>query len=318
MKTPIHILCSTDDKYVPWCGIMLTSLFETNPGEPFVVHLLTAGLTPENTAAFKGLEKKYGSEIHFVHIDESLLEGCSIREGDTVSLATYFRLLSPRFLPQEVEKVIYLDCDIVVNGPLRPLWETDLEGYAFGAVMDESFYKDELYQRLQYPQESGYVNAGVQLINLKYWRENGCVERCLDCVLKNQEILTLYDQDAVNKVLHAEKKLVSVTYNFQHGFLLGWQYGYYQGEMKADIDACTYNPVIIHYDGRSKPWHKDSHHPYTSYFLHFKEMSQWKDTPLIGSYTLKDRWNWLVHHVMVLIGRSHPLFRIKAQKYESK
>lgn len=318
MERAIHILCSTDDKYVPWCGVMLTSVFETNPGEHIVVYLLTAGLSQENTAAFRQLEKKYGVQIQFVHIDASLLAGCSIREGDTVSMATYFRLLSPRFLPEEVEKVIYLDCDIVVNGPIRPLWETDMEGYAFGAVMDESFYKEELYERLQYPKESGYVNAGVQLINLKYWRENGCVERCLNCVLNNQEILTLYDQDAVNKVLYAEKKLISVTYNFQHGFLLWWQYGYFQGEMKADIDACTFNPVIIHFDGRSKPWHKDSHHPYTSYFLHFKDISLWKGTPLIGRYGLRDRLKWWGYRLMVLVGRRPAMFRIKTQKYTDR
>lgn len=315
MNESINILCSTDDKYVPWCGIMLTSLFESNPEERFVIFLLTAGLTDKNTTLISQLDEKYCADIRFVHIDESLLRGCSIREGDTVSLATYFRLLAPRFLPEEVEKVLYLDCDVVINGPVRPLWETDLEGCAFAAAMDESFYKEELYQRLQYPRESGYVNAGVQLINLKYWRENTCVERCLECVLKNQEILTLYDQDAMNKVLYQEKKLMSVTYNFQHGFMLWWQYGYYKGALKEDIDAAMLNPVIIHFDGRSKPWHKDSHHPYTSFFLHYKNISLWKDTPLIGQYSLKDRIKWLGYNFMAFFGLRYRMFRIKSQRF---
>ena len=313
MSDKINILCSSDDNYVPWCGVMLTSLFESNPGESFSVYFLTAGITPENTATLRNLEEKNPVRIYFVQIDESILEGCSIREGDYFSLAAYYRLLAPRFLPEEVEKVIYLDCDIVVNGPVRPMWETCLDGYAFGGVMDESFYQDVFYQRLQYPKENGYVNSGVLLLNLTYWRENDCVERCLDFISRNQEMIKFYDQDVLNKVLNAEKMFLNATYNFQNGFMLWWQYGYYQGEMKKEIDACANNPVIIHFDGRSKPWHKDSHHPYTSFFRYYKERSPWKETRLTGSYSLKDRIKWLAYNFFVLLGLRQPMFRIPRQ-----
>lgn len=313
--SPINILCSTDDRYAPWCGIMLTSLFETNPEERFVVYILSTGLEPENVSSFNALQQKYKAVFRFVHIDETLLHGCSIREGDTISVATYFRLLAPGFIPEDVEKVLYLDVDIIVNGPVRPFWETDLEGYAFAAVMDESFYQEDLYRRLDFPRSYGYVNAGVLLMNLAYWRENGCVKRCMDFVRENQQSLYFYDQDALNKILHAEKKLVSVRYNFQHGFLLWWQYGYYEGALKEDIDASAFNPVVIHFDGRSKPWHKDSHHPYTSYFLHYKSISLWKDVPLVGEYTVKERFRWFGYNLMAFLGFRHSLFRIKAQKF---
>ena len=309
----INILCSTDDKYVPWCGIMLTSLFESNPGDHFIVFLLSSGLNEQNTKDILRLAERYHADIQFISIDGKLMEGLSIRQGDTVSLATYFRLLAPDFLPQEVDKVIYLDCDIVVDGPIRPLWETDIHEYALGAVIDESFYKDELYERLQYSKEYSYVNAGVELFNIKYWREHQCVERCFDCVRKNQEILTLYDQDAINMVLHKEIKHLDPTWNFQHGFLLSWQYGYYKGELKEQLDRCTYNPVIIHFDGRSKPWYKDSQHPYTPYFFYYKEKSLWKDTPLVGNFPLSERLKWFRHYLAGWLGIRPVVFRIKKQ-----
>ena len=314
MHNRINILCSSDDNYVPWCGVMLTSLFESNPGELFSVYLLTAGLTSENTMTLRKLEEKYPVKVSFIHIDESILEGCSIREGDYFSLACFYRLVAPRVLPQEVEKVIYLDCDIVVNGPVRPLWETNLEGYAFGAVMDECFYKDDFYQRLQYPKEYGYVNSGVLLMNLKYWRENACVQRCLDFISQSQGQLTFYDQDVLNGVFHSEKLFLDATYNFQNGFMLWWRYGYYQGELKKEIDACALSPVIIHYDGHSKPWHKDCHHPYKSYFAYYKERSLWKSVPLLGAFSLADRLKWFAYNVYALLGFRQPLFRIPAQK----
>lgn len=314
MKDNIYILCSTDDKYVPWCGIMLTSLFESNLGEHFVVFLLESGLNEKNISSFKLLAERYGAEIRFVPINIDLLDGVTIREGDTVSLATFYRLLAPRFLPENLKKVIYLDCDIIIDGAIRPLWETPIDGFALGAVIDESFYKDELYQRLNYPKDASYVNAGVELLNLQYWRENRCVERCIECVHANQDILTLYDQDAINKVLHREIKHIHPTWNFQHGFLLSWQYGYYTGELKQQIDNCTHNPVIIHFDGRSKPWHKDSQHPYTSYFLYFKDRSLWKDTPLIGSFPLSERFKWARHYLVGWLGLRPTVFRIKKAK----
>lgn len=314
----INILCASDDNYVPWCGIMLTSLFESNPGECFGVYFLTAGLTPENTSALQKLEEKYPVKLSFVHVDESMLESCSIREGSYFSLATYYRLLAPRVLPPDVEKVIYLDCDIVVNGPVRPLWESDIEAKAFGAIMDESFYQDDFYRRLQYPKEEGYVNAGVLLINLKYWREKAGMERCMSFLLRNQEVLTFYDQDVLNKVFFAEKEILNLTYNFQNGFLLWWQYGYYQGEMKKEIDAYTMNPVIIHFDGSSKPWHKDCHHPYASFFRYYKEHSLWRETPLVGRYSLKDRLKWIGYNLYVLLGLRKAMFRIPNQKKHPK
>lgn len=314
MKDTICILCSTDDNYVPWCGIMLTSLFESNPDDSFVVFLLTEGLNKENSADIHELSKHYGVDIHFVSIDMCLLEGLSIRKGDTVSLATYFRLLSPHFLPADVSKVIYLDCDIIINGSIRRLWETDIENYAIGAVIDESFYKDDIYRRLDYPKEASYINAGVELFNLVYWRKHNCVERCLDCIQKHQDILTLYDQDAINMVLHDEIKHIHPTWNFQHGFLLSWQYGYYQGELKKQIDECTDNPVVIHFDGRSKPWHKDSQHPYTSYFFYYKDRSLWRSTPLVGSFPLSERFKWARHYLIGWLGLRPTVFRIKKKK----
>ena len=229
-------------------------------------------------------------------------------------MATYFRLLSPRFLPEDVRKVIYLDCDIIINGSIQGLWETDIEDYAIGAVIDESFYKDEIYRRLGYSKEASYVNAGVELFNLDYWRKHNCVERCLDCVQNHQDILTLYDQDAINMVLHDEIKHIHPTWNFQHGFLLSWQYGYYQGELKNQIDECTDNPVIIHFDGRSKPWHKDSQHPYTSYFFYYKNLSLWKETPLVGTFPLSERYKWFRHNLIGALGLRPTVFRIKKQK----
>lgn len=52
----------------------------------------------------------------------------------------YYRLLAPLFLPDYVEKVLYLDPDILVINPVRPLWEMELNGYVFAAASHSTVF----------------------------------------------------------------------------------------------------------------------------------------------------------------------------------
>lgn len=314
MNDIIHILGSTDDSYTPWYGVMLTSLFENNKESKFVVHMLTGGLNQENRDALKRLTDLYGHKIHLIHVDESRLSSCPIRIGDHVSLATWFRLLAPMLLPDNVDKLLYLDGDIIIDGSVKDLWATDVSHVAIGACIDESYMDQEVYRRLGLDAAIPYTSAGVLLINLRYWREHRVMERCLDCVARMADKLLFHDQDTLNVVLQKEKMILPVKWNLQHGFLRPWFFDAFEPHFQEEIIKATESPIIIHYSGPGKPWFKYNDHPFKSYFLYYKHKSYWKDNPQINTYRTIDLVRDIIGRILRFIHLKPALYIIPPRK----
>lgn len=274
----IDILCATDDNYAALCGIMLTSLFESNRNEDIHVHIFTGTLSAENQKKYRELAQRYDSEIDVIEVDQKKFDNCPIWPGDHLSITAYYRLIAPILLP-DIDKVLYLDCDIIVNGSLRRLWNEDIEQKALGAVIDAEFYNEEFYERLQLSKENLYFNSGVLLINLKYWREHQVTERCFDCIATRREKLRWHDQDTLNVVLQNEIVRLALRYNLQTPFLLSVFASRYES-IQEEIMNSVKSPCIIHYIGGGKPWQGQSLHPFKSYFMAVKAVSLWKSTDL--------------------------------------
>lgn len=291
----INILGATDEAYVPFYGIMLTSLFETNRDEHFCVHILYSGLKKTTVDLLTSFVSKYGNTLHCIQVDERKLKDCPIRPGDHVTLATYYRLIAPQLLPNTINKILWLDGDIIVNGSLSELWNTSLCGKAIAAVPDESHFKDEIYQRLGLSRGIPYSSAGVLLINLEYWREHHLTEKCMECIASDPDILLFHDQDTINKVLEKEKLELPVTYNFQTGFVLKWNFPNFSKEFQEEVLSVSSSPKIIHYTGPTKPWNKYNLHPYRAFFNYYKSKSPWRKLQYSG--TMKEHFRNLIAKV---------------------
>ncbi len=313
----MNILCTTDDNYVPYCGIMLTSLFETNKSSNINVYLiLTDSVSDKNKKLFKILAQKYNQTIFLIDIDEELFKDCPIYEGDHVSQAAYYRILAPKLLPQNIDKILYLDSDIIVARDISGLWKENIEDVALACVVDPICVSEEIYNRLKYDKKYSYFNSGVMLINLDYWRKNDVMERCFYFISKHSEMIRWHDQDALNIVLHKSKKLLPLSYNFQTTYLLKdnpWGGGGFIEEVNNTIKS----PSIIHFSNAKKPWIKGSEHPYVDYFLHFRKKSLWKRLPLISSpMKLKARIIKILYEIASLLHlkRKKTPYFIKKQK----
>ncbi len=272
----MNILCSTDEKYAPYCGIMLTSLFVNSlGGDRINVYCMTDYLSSTSLKKFRQLADKYNATFTAIVVKREYVQGFPIKLTDHVSLVAYYRLFAQMFLPKEVDKIIYLDCDMIVNGSLTELWNTDVEDKAMAAVYDENYLDDKIYQRLHYPRQNMYFNSGMLLLNLKYWRENKVMERCLKYIADYPERLLFHDQDTINTVLNRYIASLPITYNFQTGFL--YRCAKFDSFLHKEIEeTIREEPVIIHFTGPSKPWHAFSNHPFVKYFNHFKAVSLWR------------------------------------------
>lgn len=286
MNERMHIVCATDNNYVALCGIMLTSLFENNRHCPISVYILTEGLKPEHCKRLKAITDtgKYNAEINICVIDSRILKNCVIAK-DTIfsnifTNATFYRFLIPDILPRDCEKALYLDCDIVVDGDISELYDTDITDVALAAVPEHDGEIGELdnsliYQyidNLRYPRKYGYFNAGVILININYWRKYDVEKRLISFYEDNAKICKLYDQDALNGLLYKEKSFLPYKYNVMSIFFDLYIYN-------KDYTAIFLKerPIIIHYCTSVKPWnHLFINYPFKKRWKYYRNMSLWK------------------------------------------
>ena len=287
---PINIVCATDDKYVPYCGVMLTSLFENNREREINVYILVdKALSKKGIAKFDNLAKQYNQKIDFCEVDKSFFEKFPIKGNGVgqLSIVTYYRLYAADLLPKTVDKVLYLDCDIIVNSSVGELFDEDWTDVAIVGAPDMSIEWQEFYDRLQYDRSLGYFNAGVVLLNLEYWRQHNIAEQCLDYLKNNYAIIENNDQDVLNYVMRDKKRMLPITYNFQTQFLTPFCFDTFSKQMQEDV-LKEKSPKIIHYASEMKPWMAYYYsYPFYSLWRKYKKLSPWRLMPEVLPKKLK-------------------------------
>src|SRR5262249_28268349 len=133
-----------------------------------------------------------------------------------ISLASYFRLAIGELLPREAARVVYFDCDVIVNGEIAPIWRADLGRHAVAAAIDPLLAGGEIVrQRLGFEPGKPYLNSGMMVIDLERWRAQAIGARALEFCLAEPERLTYWDQCAINHVLDGAFAPLDARWNFQ-------------------------------------------------------------------------------------------------------
>jgi lipopolysaccharide biosynthesis glycosyltransferase len=193
----IPVFFSTDDNYIPFLDVALSSLIE-NASKDYCyrIMILNTGLSAENKARILEREQE-GFAIEFADISDRL-EGIMshFRNVYHFSIVTYYRLFIASLFPQ-FEKIVYLDCDLVVTGDISKLYFTDMKG-AIIAAAPEQYVRNTPAFRL-YAEKAlgvdpdGYVNAGVLVLDLRQFRRHRIEERFVDLITRFD--LDLLDPD---------------------------------------------------------------------------------------------------------------------------
>lgn len=279
----MDIVCNIDENYVPYCGIMLTSLLDNNRDSEVTIHIVAATLSDEGVKSLRHIvEDTYGQQLRLYFVGDELVRelphsdngDIPVYDNSYVSLSTYFRCFLPQILPADIHKVIYLDCDLAVTGSLKPLWDMDISGYALAAAEDMNSAFADTLERLYLPPSYIIFNAGVLLINLDYWREHHVTQRLMNWMNANRSRIVAHDQDLLNAVLYKEMTYLPHRWNMQEGMLRRRRHTSLSSE--AAIDSEIPETVIVHFAGRHKPWHEKCLNPYKSIWEHYTDLSPWK------------------------------------------
>jgi len=280
------VICSTDHNFVSYTGIMLTSLFEHNP-DAVVYVLVDQHFSDKDKRNLLRLRKKNKCQLSFICVDANVLRDFPVLDGITAS--TYYKIFSTELLSPELSKVLYLDSDILIRGSLQGLWETDLTGFAMAGVRDLYDNSNETYERLKYPREYGYLNAGMLLLNLDWWRKHDVYHKCLNYIQEYHDRILWCEQDVLNVVLAENKLPVSMHYNYQIPMLAKWHYEIISTDQQKELRE-EKDPAVVHYIGREKPWNAEYYgSPYWKEWIQCKRHSLWRYMPLVLSSKLKVR-----------------------------
>ncbi|MGO1296237.1 MAG: glycosyltransferase family 8 protein [Vibrio sp.] len=268
----INIVLCSDENYAPYCAVVIASALEnTKNPEKFRFHIITSNLQHQTIVKLDSLVASYGSNVHIHDADISFFSEINIDLG-RFGIGTLLRLFMDRYLPEEYEKVIYLDCDLLILGDLAKLWCCDLESKGLGAVSDlcgpTTFAK----------RRSPYFNAGVLLIDLQQWKANDIAIRAVNFLSDETHDIKYLDQDALNHLYSGQWTELDLCWNVQPAIYSAYEkdFDYLDASQVSEVIA---KPAIIHFIGPIKPWHAQCTHPLQDLFLHFSTLTGWPMTP---------------------------------------
>ncbi|MBQ8498183.1 MAG: glycosyltransferase family 8 protein [Clostridia bacterium] len=255
----IPIFFSSDDNYIPYLDVAIASLIANASKEyQYRIIVLNTGLKQENIdKIMKNASEKF--IIDFVDISNEV-ENIKARFKNVYhfSVVTYYRLFIASLFPQ-YDKIVYLDCDLVVLGDISELYHTDLGGNIFGAAPEE-FVQNTPEFRLYAEKALGvcpdtYVNAGVLVIDLEQFRKHKIEEKFLDLITHYDFDLLDPDQAYLNYLCYGK---ITVLPN-------GWN--------KEPMPVpCEGNMNIVHFALYKKPWQYDDI-PGDEHFWYFAKKS---------------------------------------------
>lgn len=278
------IVLSSDQFYSPLLGVMMYSIVKYNPNCPIAFYILDDGIEEQQKKSIIDFISSSFVTIHFIDCSEvrSFFQTnvtCKVR-----SYAMYFRLFLTSLLPQEVDKVIYFDCDGLVIDKLADLWNTEIDNYHIAGVLD--------YDSLEFKRKVGmnkhalYMNSGMLLINLKKWREEKLKLKFIHFLKKHNGNVFHHDQGIINSQC-TKKKIISPRYNLMsplcvsnYAQLLKYnrvcEKEYYT---MAELEEARKNPIFLHFVPFTvgRPWEKHNYHPYSSLYYEHQNLTPWKN-----------------------------------------
>ena len=245
----INILVTLDENYIPYLNVMLSSLLHSNPETCFDVYLLHSSISEGSLKDTKRILNNQGCLIP-IKADDLWLDNAPTTSRYPKEM--YFRIFAALYLPQSLDRVLYLDPDIVVNGSVSKLYNLPMDDYYFAAASHVGGVLRAVNAlRLDMESDSPYINSGVMLMNLNRLRNEQKYDVVFDFIEKRKNRFILPDQDIISS-LYGTKIFTLNPFQYNMTELLYQQHHPFEKDLT--IDWIRSHSVIIHYCGRNKPW----------------------------------------------------------------
>ena len=248
-KQQINILVTLDANYIPHLNVMLYSLIYSNPDCYFHVYLLHSAVHDQDIRSTLKILGNSGRLI-MVKAGDNSLENAPVT--DRYPREIYYRIFAAKYLPENIDRVLYLDPDLIVNGSVKELYQLPMDEYYFAAASHTGTLMTTLNSlRLDMEEDSAYINSGVMLMNLELLRKEQNFEDVFSFIEKRKNVLILPDQYIISS-LYGNRIYVLDTFRYNMTERLYKLYAPFEKDL--NLEWVRNHSVIIHYCGRNKPW----------------------------------------------------------------
>lgn len=239
----MNILVTLNSNYVGPLTVMLKSLMKSNPYGKFDLYVAHSSLTDLDFKAIENSTDRKRVTVHPIMIDSALLEKAPVLKR--ISKETYYRLLLTDYLPKDVNRILYIDPDTVIINDISSLYNIDFKGKLIAAACHVKLLN---HIRFCSPPKVRYFNAGVMMLNVQKMRKKVSTDNIFEYINKHRRFLFLADQDVLNgmfmyDVLYIDERIYNLdekTIRFSKN--------------KITDEWIRKNSVIIHFNGKYKPW----------------------------------------------------------------
>lgn len=282
----MNVMYTCDDNYIWLMGISLISLYENNKHiDNLEVYLLGENISERSKKKLATIAVQYNRKVEIIDVPKFDIPSSLISARWPISAFT--RLFSAILLPADIEKILYLDCDTIINGDVSELEKIKFDGNIAMGVKDciSGTYK----RNIGLNNEDLYVNAGVLLFDVNALRKINVSNVIEKYMREYRKLINYADQDILNGIFNGKigeldpkfnVMTIDVVYSYEEILKLRRPSNYCK---KIEFEHAKNDPIIIHYTTNMtvvRPWYKNTDHPLAQRFREYLKISEWRDKSL--------------------------------------
>ncbi len=277
MSNQINIVFASDDNYAQHIAVVIASIMAKTK-EEVCFYVINDNISKNKIEKLKNTADTFKAQIEFITVSEDKF--INVYLSGHVSKAAYFRLALADILPNDIEKVIYLDVDLLVFDDINKLWQIDLKNLPLAAVPDYGIMASvrlckQKKQVIGLPVGEKYFNSGVLVVNLKEWRKEDYTKQILEIINNNQ--LPHHDQDALNKLFMHKWKELELRWNVIPPIYYLFNKVVFNKKLRNSALKAKSDIAILHYAGSYKPWQFKMYNGFNDKYYYFFALTAFKN-----------------------------------------
>lgn len=282
MDNKINIVFASDNNYAQHTAVAMASvLVNTKVPQKIQFYLIDDEIQQDNKEKITKTVQNLGGNIEFIKIKNSRLEDCYV--SGELSRASYFRLDIANILDKSIEKIIYLDCDLLVYDDIEKMWRLDMGGKPVAAtcdlgIMASARVRKQKNKFIGLPFDAPYFNAGVLIMDLKKWRDGNYAEAIIALAIQNK--YPNHDQDALNKFFMNNWQEIPLRWDVIPPVFNLFLKIVTKSDLRKKAIEAKLNPAIFHYAGGYKPWEYEIHDGFNDKYYEYLNLTEYKDAKM--------------------------------------
>lgn len=277
MNNLMNIVLCSDDNYAQHIAVVIASIMAKTK-ERVCFYVINDNISKDKIEKLKNTADTFKAQIEFITVSEDKF--INVYLSGHVSKAAYFRLALADILPNDIEKVIYLDVDLLVFDDINKLWQIDLENLPLAAVPDYGIMASgrlckQKKQVIGLSVGEKYFNSGVLVVNLKEWRKEDYTKQILEIINNNQ--LPHHDQDALNKLFMHKWKELKLRWNVIPPIYYLFNKVVFNKKLRNSALKAKSDIAILHYAGSYKPWQFKMYNGFNDKYYYFLALTAFKN-----------------------------------------